>query len=328
MALVLAGIDEAGYGPMLGPLCVGLTVFQVRDWTPGDEAPDLWSLLNEVVTRAPGRRSSKVPIADSKILKLANSHKTRHPLVHLERGVLAFLRAVDREPPDDAGLFQALGAQLEDRPWYGGDPAPLPVGQTAGEVAIGAAALAGALERAGVELLALRCEVVGESEFNEIVGRTGTKAEATAAALGRHLATVLSAHAGGDPLRVVCDRLGGRIAYGGLLERFHRGGPVVVLEESESRSRYGLGPKAGASEHQVVVQFMPEAESAHLPVALASMVAKYVRELAMARFNRYWCGRIEELKPTAGYVQDARRWLTDAAGVLTHADRAAMVRRA
>lgn len=66
----------------------------------------------------------------------------------------------------------------------------------------------------------------------------------------------------------------------------------------------------------------------HLPVALASMIAKYVRELAMHRFNRYWSKRMPELKPTAGYTLDARRWLADAAQVITKEERAVMVRRA
>ena len=92
-----------------------------------------------------------------------------------------------------------------------------------------------------------------------------------------------------------------------------------ALTEDAARSRYSLAENA-------IVQFMPEAESAHLPVALASMVAKYVRELSMARFNRYWCGRVPELKPTAGYSTDARRWLDEMREVLEPAERAAMVR--
>ena len=85
---------------------------------------------------------------------------------------------------------------------------------------------------------------------------------------------------------------------------------------------------ASPEEHGVHVQFRPEAEEAHLPVALASMTAKMVRELSMSRFNRYWCARMPELKPTAGYVQDARRWLEDLDGVMYDDEREAMVRQA
>lgn len=60
------------------------------------------------------------------------------------------------------------------------------------------------------------------------------------------------------------------------------------------------------------VIFEVDADSRHFPVALASMTAKLVRELAMMRFNRYWGDRLAEIKPTAGYRTDARRWLEDA----------------
>ena len=45
-----------------------------------------------------------------------------------------------------------------------------------------------------------------------------------------------------------------------------------------------------------------------LQVALASMTSKYLRELAMLAFNQYWCDRVPNLRPTAGYPQDARRF--------------------
>ena len=53
-----------------------------------------------------------------------------------------------------------------------------------------------------------------------------------------------------------------------------------------------------------------------MPVALASMTAKYVRELAMAAFNAHWTTLAPELRPTAGYPLDARRWRGDAAAAL------------
>ncbi len=349
MGLVIAGIDEAGYGPMLGPLCVGCAAFRVERWSAGEEAPDLWVLLRDAVCResAPKTRPSRgsrtrraafgvprrVAIADSKELKLANTVTTKHPLVHLERGVLAFLRAAGAEesPPDDERLFGLLGGRLEPREWYGGEPRTLPVGQTAGELAIAGGRLAAAMERAEVSCHGLRCEVVPEGVFNETVRRTGSKADATLLAIGEHLRRVLAACEGtGDEVRIVCDRLGGRTAYQSVLGVMAPGRGVVILDESEARSRYEIRgvPAAAGSARRVIVQFMVDGESAHLPIALASMIAKYVRELAMMRFNRYWCSRAPDLKPTAGYRSDAWRWLRDARGVVSSADREAMVRLA
>lgn len=330
VALVVCGIDEAGYGPLLGPLAVGMSAFRVADWEPGEPPPDLWALLGAAVCQKPvdAARYGLIAVADSKRLKLPNSLKTRHPLVHLERGVLAFLRHVDPEPlapATDAELLLALGAGLEDRPWFGGCDQPLPVGSAPEQIAIAANLLAGALAQSGVRVLEPACEVVGVEAFNRTVARTGTKAETTLGAIGRHLRRSWVRWGGGpDHLRVVCDRLGGRISYAQALRRELPCARVEPLEESARVSRYELSGDG----HRVVVMFTPEAEARHLPVAMASMIAKLVRELAMARFNRHFCGLLPELKPTAGYRQDAARWLRDASGVLTKRDRAAMIRNA
>ncbi len=86
--LVYAGIDEAGYGPMLGPLCLGCTAFVLNEYDPSQGAPDLWRILNRAVCRSARDRRHRIAIEDSKKLKGANSGSV-HPLRALERGVLS-----------------------------------------------------------------------------------------------------------------------------------------------------------------------------------------------------------------------------------------------
>jgi ribonuclease HII len=62
---------------------------------------------------------------------------------------------------------------------------------------------------------------------------------------------------------------------------------------------------------EVAVVFRPRADSASAAVALASMLAKYLREVCMRQFNRFWATHVPGLKPTAGYPVDARRFLAD-----------------
>ena len=50
-----------------------------------------------------------------------------------------------------------------------------------------------------------------------------------------------------------------------------------------------------------------------LPVALASMVAKYTREVLMHQFNQFWASQVPGLKPTQGYPLDAKRFRDDIA---------------
>jgi hypothetical protein len=321
--LLLAGIDEAGYGPTLGPLCVGFSVFRIHGWNPGDTAPCLWRLCKSGLCRKPGDSRKRVPIADSKALKLPNDVKGRHPLLHLERGALAMLRCLGHTPASDVDLLVALQAAHPRAPWYGGEAIALPLGSEAPQIAIAGNRVASALESGRVELVDARCILVAEAEVNEAIRRTGTKAEATVGAVGRHLRHLLDQHAAGeDQVRIVCDQLGGRTQYEGVLARELPGHEVLALSETDGRSRYTV------SGQRIIIQFMPEAESHHLPVALASMIAKLTRELAMMRFNRYFAARMPEIKPTAGYYGDAGRWLREMGELITADERAAIVRRA
>lgn len=337
MAVILAGIDEAGYGPTLGPLCVAMSAFRVEGWSPGMEAPDLWRLLSAAVCRASRDAMGRVAIADSKKLKLPNDALERatpvDPLVHLERGVLAMLRAGGQRVESDEGLLEALGAGWPEWEWYRGVPSA--VGRSCGEGRLGvdASCLAGAMERAGVRFEGAWVEVIDEGLVNETILATGTKAEATAIGVGRHLRRAWERWGrGAAALRVVSDQLGGRTRYEGLLARElgPMGVSVAGLSEGSERSRYALLPmgveSCGEALQRSVVQFMPEAEGSHLPVALASMCAKLVRELLMRRFNAYWGARCAGLRPTAGYATDARRWLAEVSGVLTAEERRALVR--
>jgi len=320
VALIYAGIDEAGYGPMLGPLCVAQSAFSISDWKLGENAPDLWKSLHQAVTKAKREAKSRIPVGDSKQLKLANSSKTRHPLVHLERAVLAFLGARDGDfPTTDIQLFERIGAEFEDQAWYGGGAIELPLGTPHNLIGVDASSLRSAMHRAGVALVELRVHVVDVDDFNAIYRARRSKAAATERGVLDHLRRMKHQTSKYDHTRIVCDRQGGRTKYHQLLSQVFDG--IQTHEESPRASRYGLGDELG-------VLLTPKADDAYFPVALASMAAKLVRELAMMRFNRYWAMRQAELKPTAGYVQDARRWLGDMQEVITKEERQAMVRLA
>ena len=45
------------------------------------------------------------------------------------------------------------------------------------------------------------------------------------------------------------------------------------------------------------------------------MTSKYLRELAMAAFNTFWQQYVRDLKPTAGYPLDARRFRQQIAAI-------------
>lgn len=335
--LIYAGIDEAGYGPMLGPLCVGCSIFAVEAADPANGPPDLWNRLEEVVTRGARDARRRIAVDDSKKLKGSNQAKA-HPLRHLERGVLSFLSTrADAEPGDrghappatDDALFARTGTDLPTSvatPWYRSNTS-LPVAHDPDGLAIDAARLDRGMSAAGVRLLELRCEAIDAGEFNRRLSAGSNKASINLDAVARHVARVRTASRVADAEavpRIVCDRQGGRAHYRAWLQDCFPDASIRILGETESISRYRLDDAEGG----FVIGFETGSEERHLPIALASMTAKYLRELAMIRMNRFFAAQVPGLKPTAGYVQDGRRFVGEITPVIETAgiDRAEFIR--
>ena len=344
--LLYAGIDEAGFGPLLGPMCVGLAAFAVREDALGEagQAPDLWDSLGPIVARHRTRASQGViPVADSKRLKLANNAK-QHPLTYLERGVLSFLASAGEAVADTGGLWEALRiARVEGGggcPWSSGSTA-LPLATTGDHISMLGAQLRRAQVRsgvgagdgsgAGVVFLGLRVAVIEPPALNARI-RSGIGKGAVSLGMSQHLArsaaselTEVDGEAIAGPARIVIDRQGGRQRYAEAIEGCPAGGEVTrVIGERPERSVYEVA--FPGVDRPVRMSFEVEAEDRHLPVALASMAAKYVRELMMARFNEYWALRNPEIKPTAGYTTDGRRWLAEMGTHLSKEERAQLIR--
>ncbi|MHC5022994.1 MAG: hypothetical protein ACYTGG_03645 [Planctomycetota bacterium] len=320
--LLYAGIDEAGYGPMFGPLCVAACVFEVSNHDAAAGAPNLWTRLERVVCRSRRDAPKKIAVDDSKHLKGPPDGK-QHPLLHLERGVLAFGSALGAIPGDDAGLLARLGAAVPDVPWYD-STTDLPLGTAAARLGIDASRLRRAMREAGVALRSLRCVAIDAGPFNTQIDRTGSKAAVNLSTALRLVDEIWPRDSTEEP-HVVIDRHGGRVFYREDLQQAWPEAQIRILNESEAISRYRLE----RAERALTVSFVREAEARHLPVALASMTAKYVRELLMLRLNRFFTGHLPELKPTAGYVQDGRRYLQEIGPVMQRLgfERSSLVRR-
>lgn len=330
-----AGIDEAGYGPRLGPLCVAVCAFEVPIGPTGPDAavnedratgrlaaaPDLWSRLAASISRDPkAARSGKVVIADSKALM----GKRDRSLALLERGVLAFACMLGLDTSTDGSLAASLQAGALSGPWYAVADAPLPRDESAERQRLLTRAVAQACEEAAIRPVMLRCAALDESRFNDLCDREGVKSRVSFSLVARHLAAVWERLGPDLPGLVAIDRQGGRTHYLRELAAALPGAGVSIVSESDELSVYSV---RGAGGRRMTVEFRVEAESAHFAVALASMTAKYVRELSMARFNRYWCARAPELKPTAGYALDATRWLADVRAHAREEEITSMIRR-
>src|SRR5689334_20262944 len=87
------GLDEAGYGPNLGPLVLSSSACRV----PAGAPECLWECLAAAVRRAEHPADGRLLIDDS---KKVNGGKAG--LARLEAGVLAVLASGGRRPPDCA----------------------------------------------------------------------------------------------------------------------------------------------------------------------------------------------------------------------------------
>ncbi len=324
---IYAGIDEAGYGPMLGPLCVASSVFLLEE-PPGDGAvPDLWDALRRSLSRTLKDARGRITITDSKKLKGARSGRS-HPLRHLERGVLACLGASEANSSmldslTEEDLFERLGVTVPEQPWYQFNES-LPTACDTGRLRIDASQLRKAMKSAGIQCAALRCEALGAADFNRSVDQTRNKSGVNMQLVIRQIESIWTRFPDTRP-RIVVDRQGGRTSYREDLQTAWPEASIRIIHESPEMSRYELTtPGRG----ELVIIFTMESEIHHLPVALASMTAKYVRELMMGRMNRFFLSRKPGIRATAGYVEDARRYLAEIEPVLVEdqIDRSKLVR--
>jgi hypothetical protein len=291
----VVGIDEAGYGPNLGPLVQAAVALQLPEGDPAG-----WETLRPVVRRCCEKDDGRLLIDDSK------SVYTRCGLEALERGVLVLtpLSSHVAELVRKVGLT-ACCRELDGELWY--DCAErLPVAISPEAWWEECLAFGERAEKHGVRAFnEMIAAVVPTPRFNKIVDEYGSKATV----LGRGLVDLLGATIDGlppddEPLLFLCDKQGGRNYYVAMVQEAFPDGWVVTEKESAEESRYRVEnlPRA------VTITFRPRADGDSVSVALASMLCKYLREVCMRQFNRFWATHVPGIRPTAGYPSDAKRF--------------------
>ena len=303
--MILAGIDEAGYGPLLGPLVVGCCAFEVRGCDPFGPLPCLWKRLSGRVSKRRSRHGRKVHINDSKQV-----YSPAVGLSELERAVLGLAVAVGMSAARLEEFLERVSPHVLDElhgyDWYApaGESFPLesdPIG-----LKLVANALRVEMDLAGTQLMHLGARVVLEREFNRLVEATRNKAIALFSTTAIHLDWLLRRFAD-KGLVIFCDRQGGREHYGPLLRLMFDQWALEVVGEGNGRCEYHLSQNGNS----VRLIFCERAEANCLPVAVASMLSKYLREALMRRFNAFWQRQVPDLSPTAGYYTDGQRFIAD-----------------
>ena len=296
---VLVGVDEAGYGPNLGPLVV--VAVSLRVWSRASSTK-LWESFAPEVSRFPPASAQQIVVDDSKRVYAAGQG-----LDQLERTALAWLglSGAPAQTLEELWTSHSLTpkSDLFEGPWHADREVRLPRIVSGQQLREAQDRLARALVRTGCSRAQATCHIVLPRRFNQLIGSGRSKAAALFG-LGSQLVKHLFDSADTDELEVVLDKHGGRHFYRQLLQEAFPETLVMVGREGPRVSQYQFDRRG----RRLCLRFEPKADTRHMLVAVASMIAKYLRELCMQPFNDFWRSYIPELRPTAGYPLDAWRF--------------------
>src|SRR3989304_7045439 len=298
---IVAGIDEAGYGPTLGPFVLSKVVMEI----PAEyhHETNIWHVLKDAVSEKIQGRGSRIVVGDSKKL-----YQQKTGLKFLEEAVLSFIWHTKGPVTKFTDLLKLLSEYdegvFDKYPWYKGKDIDLPVASNVSAILNYADIFKQTAALQDVNILEIKSHFLCVSEINRQIELDGNKSLLLFKSCISHLKEIFE-HYGKQKPKVLIDKHGGRNYYEGLLAQDFEGCKVDSITEGNLLSTYNINN----AEREMDVSFIAGADSKYFPTALASMFSKYIRELFIKLFNAFWQEKMPGLRPTAGYPLDAKRVL-------------------
>ena len=288
----LVGIDENGLGPLLGPLIVTCVSFEVSSKL----SPQKMMECGRAIGIDDSKQSAgfgRMTLAESIALAATEKIHGKVPTdLDTLSGKLSVASLRERKSlcpkatlhPEANQSWRPCWEPKVCLPAFGGDPHH------------GAKAIA-KLQRKGILLKDIRFAIACVGSLNQRLSRGVNKLQHNLSLFERLL---LDARKRANaPLEAVCGQVGGIRKYPSYFRSLGER-KIKTVEETRMRCRYEV-EKLGD------VSFEVKADATHLPVAFASMIGKYLRELMMERQMQFYQDQEPKLPSVSGYHDPVTR---------------------
>lgn len=285
--MLVLGIDENGLGPVLGPLVVTAASFETSHYDSGH----FWKTARAIMH-----------VDDSKKVF------SRLKMAGAETATLGWLEAFGERKTTfrdmwasivvDTGGPRVCGKQC---PAYClPSPQPLPCWAKPGDRA-SQSPPGVALGRGDLKPYLIRAVSVCPGEFNALTSdERMNKFKLDFNLMMRLICEIRDTYPG--PVLALCGKIGSTRKYGPWFEDGHMG-LCFPLEETREVSTYRV-------DDRLDISFIRDADALHFPVAVASMIGKYLRELSMRDLNERFGDAGGHGKWASGYRDPVTREFT------------------
>jgi len=217
LKIFLAGIDEAGLGPILGPLVVSATVWQfdLSD-EESEKLPNIWKLFPKLISNDT-KSLDKIIITDSK--KLHKPKKIK-PIEETALTMISSLEKTSEKNLENISNFlktitqKDILKQFDKYPWFANLKKNLPIEANFDKCFIRGKRLSKQFNEMKAKFVFAKSRIVPAGEFNQLIDEYQNKSVAHWSIIAELVNEIIGKF---SPLRIVIDKQGGRDFYADLL---------------------------------------------------------------------------------------------------------------